>query len=683
MLDGGGDGNVITVTAPDVTVRGVTVRGSGRDLQAMNSGIFLQKTAERATIENNRLVGNLFGVYVHGAAGSRVARNVIEGLRGHRLSEAGNGVSLWNAPDVTIADNTFRYGRDGIFTISSRKDRFVGNRFEQVRFAVHYMYTNDSEVSGNVSVGNHVGYAIMYSNRLVIRDNISDRDRDHGILFNYANYADIDGNRVTGGPLDTVADSGEERPDDERGMIPDAKREQGLRSGPEKCVFIYNTNHNRFRNNWFERCAIGVHFTAGSEGNEITGNAFVGNRNQVKYVGTRNLDWSKGGRGNYWSDNPAFDLNGDGIADTAYRPNDLVDRVLWTAPSAKVLINSPAVQVLRWAQAQFPALYPGGVVDSHPLIAPPPRPTGKEVGKMTPTVSIAGVVKNYRAVRALRDVSFDLAPGRLSALVGHNGAGKTTLIKLMLGLIRPDSGSIRVLDEDPAAGEFSARRQLGYLPENVAFNAALTGRETLTFYARLKHVKPSKAWAFLDRVGLTDAADRRVGTYSKGMRQRLGLAQALLGRPRVLLLDEPTTGLDPALRQTFYEILNELRDDGATVLISSHALNELEDRAEHVLIMNRGLLVAQGTLSELRSISQLPIRVSLDFAPGATVPAAWMNGASVATPRGRILLVPDEARKMDVLRAAAGDPNVTNIEIAAPTLDELYAHFLNSQESAA
>ena len=178
-------------------------------------------------------------------------------------------------------------------------------------------------------------------------------------------------------------------------------------------------------------------------------------------------------------------------------------------------------------------------------------------------------------------------PGRLSALVGHNGAGKTTLIKLMLGLIRADHGAIRVLNEDPAAGEFSARRQLGYLPENVAFNAALTGRETLAFYARLKQIKPATAWPLLDRVGLMEAADRRVGTYSKGMRQRLGLAQALLGQPRVLLLDEPTTGLDPALRQTFYEILNELRDDGATILISSHALNELEDRAEHVLIMSR------------------------------------------------------------------------------------------------
>ena len=234
VLDGGGAGNVVTVTAPDVTVRGVTVRESGRDLQAMNSGIFLQKTAERATIENNRLVGNLFGVYVHGAAGSRVARNVIEGLRGGRLSEAGNGVSLWNAPDVTIADNTFRYGRDGIFTISSRKDRFVDNRFEQVRFAVHYMYTNDSEVSGNVSVGNHVGYAIMYSNRLVIRNNISDRDRDYGILFNYANYAEIDGNWVAGGPLDTIADRGEEGPDDERGMVPEREAGAGPSQRPGK-----------------------------------------------------------------------------------------------------------------------------------------------------------------------------------------------------------------------------------------------------------------------------------------------------------------------------------------------------------------------------------------------------------------------------------------------------------------
>ncbi len=303
---------------------------------------------------------------------------------------------------------------------------------------------------------------------------------------------------------------------------------------------------------------------------------------------------------------------------------------------------------------------------------------------MNATVAVNGVTKSYGAVKALRDVSFTLSPGRLCALVGHNGAGKTTLIKLLLGLIHPNQGEIRVLGQDPAAGEFSARRQLGYLPENVAFNAALTGRETLAFYARLKQIEPSTGWPLLERVGLGNAADRRVGTYSKGMRQRLGLAQALLGRPRVLLLDEPTTGLDPALRLTFYEILQELRDDGAMVLISSHALNELEGRAEHVLIMNRGVLVAQGTLAELRSISQLPIRLTLDLAPGAdgAVPS-WIPGDSTVIAGGCVLLARDETQKMTLLRAAASDHRVTNIDIASPTLDDLYAHFLRTQEKAA
>lgn len=302
---------------------------------------------------------------------------------------------------------------------------------------------------------------------------------------------------------------------------------------------------------------------------------------------------------------------------------------------------------------------------------------------MTPTVSVQSVAKSYGNAKALRDVSFDLRPGQLSALVGHNGAGKTTLIKLMLGLIHPAAGRIRVLGQDPAAGEFSARRQLGYLPENVAFNSALTGRETLAFYARLKQVAPATGWPLLERVGLIDAADRRVGTYSKGMRQRLGLAQALLGRPRVLLLDEPTSGLDPALRLTFYEILQELRDDGATVLISSHALHELEDRAEHVLIMNRGLLVAQGTLAELRTLSQLPVRVSFNLAGADETLPDWMSGEAVGTPHERVVLVRDATQKMALLRAAANDQRVTNIEITAPTLDDLYAHFLRTQETAA
>jgi nitrous oxidase accessory protein len=370
--------SVVTVTAPDVTIRGITIHGSGRDLQAMDSAVFLAKTAERALVENNHLDDNLFGVYVHGAKDAQVRGNIIEGLRKIRISEAGNGVSVWNAPGAKILNNDIRFGRDGIFVISSHNNVFSGNRFHDLRFAVHYMYTNDSEVSDNVSSGNTVGMAIMYSHHLRVHRNVSDGDRDHGLLLNFVNYSEISENLIHGRlqPRERWLSSGlagkvageREMPVGEGTAQPLA---QGARIGPEKCVFIYNANKNRFVDNRFEGCEIGIHFTAGSEGNEIVGNAFIGNRNQVKYVGSRYLDWSKDGRGNFWSDNPAFDLNGDGIADAAYRPNDIIDKVLWTAPEAKVLVNSPAVQIIRWAQARFPALLPGGVVDTHPLMAPP------------------------------------------------------------------------------------------------------------------------------------------------------------------------------------------------------------------------------------------------------------------------------------------------------------------------
>ena len=337
---GPGSGSVIGVTAPDVAIRNLTITGSGIGSEGMDSGVFLTQAATRAVVEGNRIENNLVGVFVHGAADAIVRDNVIEGRQDLRMNEAGNDIQVWNAPGAGMIGNDLRYGRDGIYVISSRKNVFRGNRMRDLRFAVHYMYTNDSEVSGNISIGNHSGFNIMYSDRLKVTDNLSLGDRDKGFLFDYANMSVIARNVV--------------------------------KAAPEKCLFLFNANKNQIRDNWFEGCDIGIHFTAGSERNKISGNAFIGNRTQVKYVGTTYLDWSDKGRGNYWSDNPAFDLDGDGIADTAYRPNDLVDEVLWTAPSAKVLINSPAVQVIRWAQTQFPALYPGGVIDSAPLMAPPP-----------------------------------------------------------------------------------------------------------------------------------------------------------------------------------------------------------------------------------------------------------------------------------------------------------------------
>ena len=339
VIDGMGRGTVITIDASDVRIAGLTITGSGLDSQNLDAGIKILKKADRAVIEGNRLLGNLHGIDVHGGRDAVVRNNTIEGTQTPRMNDRGNGIYVWNAPGTLIEGNTIRWGRDGIFSNTSRKGIYRNNLFRDLRFAVHYMYTNDSEISGNVSIGNHLGYAIMFSNKVVIKDNLSLSDISHGVMLNYANNADVSGNLVRG--------------------------------GADRCTFIYNAHKNLIYDNRFEGCAIGIHFTAGSERNILTGNAFVGNRTQVKYVGTRDIEWSFEGRGNYWSDHPGFDLGGDGIADSAFRPNDLMDHILWSQPAAALLTGAPAVQLIRWAQSSFPATLPGGVVDSAPLMAAP------------------------------------------------------------------------------------------------------------------------------------------------------------------------------------------------------------------------------------------------------------------------------------------------------------------------
>ena len=350
-IDAGGHGSVIRVTGEDVVIRNVTLTGSGSSHQDIDSGVQMTREARRVLVENNHIEGNLYGVDIHGARDSIVRGNTIIGRQDQRMNQRGNGIYVWNAPGAMVEGNDVRYGRDGIFTNTSRKNVFRNNLFRDLRFAVHYMYTNDSEVSGNVSIGNHLGYALMFSDRIKVTGNLSLRDRSHGIMLNYANNADVIGNLVRG--------------------------------GTEKCTFIYNAHKNLIAGNRFEGCDIGIHFTAGSERNAITGNAFLGNRNQVKYVGTRDVEWSLDGTGNFWSDNPAFDLNGDGIADSPYRPNDLMDHILWSQPAAALLTGAPAVQLIRWSQSSFPATLPGGVVDSFPQItateiAVPPKIAGYE-----------------------------------------------------------------------------------------------------------------------------------------------------------------------------------------------------------------------------------------------------------------------------------------------------------------
>ncbi len=303
-----------------------------------------------------------------------------------------------------------------------------------------------------------------------------------------------------------------------------------------------------------------------------------------------------------------------------------------------------------------------------------------------PTVVVSKIAKHYGKVQAVRDVSFALNEGEMVALVGHNGAGKTTLIKLMLGLIRPSSGSIRVMGEDPASGAVAVRQRLGYLPESVAFHNALTGRETLAFYARLKQVQGSDPIGLLERVGLcAEAAARPVRTYSKGMRQRLGLAQALLGEPRLLLLDEPTSGLDPASRRRFYDLLAELKSKGTAILLSSHALTELEDRADRLLIVNEGVAVADGTMDDLRGLAGLPTHVRVTLANSRAVERLKSESFGwKETVPGTLEAMVSNEEKIELLRHVTVVPgDVAGLHITEPTLDDLYAHFLSAGKRAA
>jgi len=295
-----------------------------------------------------------------------------------------------------------------------------------------------------------------------------------------------------------------------------------------------------------------------------------------------------------------------------------------------------------------------------------------------PAIALRGVAKHYGAVRAVDGVDLDVRRGEVFGLIGHNGAGKSTLFKMMLGLVAPSAGEIRI--HGVAVGGRDARamrRRIGYLPENVVLYDNLSALETLRFIARLKGVALTECAPALERVGLSHAAQRPVREYSKGMRQRLGFAQALLGRPQVLFLDEPTNGLDPEAIHAFYATLRQLRDEGVTMILTSHILAELQERVDRLAILAAGRVQALGSVQALREQMALPLRLELR-ASEAGVPA--VRGALAGLPvdgaqwQGAQLLarLPRHA-KMAALGALAGlGGAVLDLQIHEPSLEDVF-----------
>ncbi|MDZ4093706.1 MAG: ABC transporter ATP-binding protein [Paracoccaceae bacterium] len=289
------------------------------------------------------------------------------------------------------------------------------------------------------------------------------------------------------------------------------------------------------------------------------------------------------------------------------------------------------------------------------------------------SLTLSKVTKAFDGRAALTGVGFGVAPGERVALLGHNGAGKSTLMKIILGLIPADAGEVLVMGGAP--GSHAARAACAYLPENVAFHPSLTGLEQTRYYLRLRGENPALAMGLLERVGLAEAARRRIGTYSKGMRQRVGLAQALIGTPRLLVLDEPTSGLDPVSRRAFYALLDGLAAEGAAILLSSHALTEVEARTDSIVILSQGVMVANDTLTALRRRAALPIRVHITARAGAADRVAQdlagrrQNGVQVdltCLPDGKLALL-DRITRLG--------PLVEDVDIIPPSLEDIYTHF--------
>jgi len=221
-----------------------------------------------------------------------------------------------------------------------------------------------------------------------------------------------------------------------------------------------------------------------------------------------------------------------------------------------------------------------------------------------PVVHVEGLEKSFKAVHVLRGVGFDIARGTIFALLGSNGAGKTTVVRILATLLKADAGTVSVNGFDVAAQAAEVRRSISLTGQFAAVDEILSGRENLVLVARLRHLKDVDAIAddLLARFSLTDAADRRVSTYSGGMRRRLDIAMSLIGDPPVIFLDEPTAGLDPQGRLEVWKAVKDLAGHGTTVLLTTQYLDEAEQLADRIAILHEGRIIADGTLAELKQL---------------------------------------------------------------------------------
>jgi ABC-2 type transport system ATP-binding protein len=295
-------------------------------------------------------------------------------------------------------------------------------------------------------------------------------------------------------------------------------------------------------------------------------------------------------------------------------------------------------------------------------------------------ITVKHLTKVYSGVKAVADASFTVKKGEIFGFLGPNGAGKTTTIKSILGLIQPDSGHIRINGIDIVNNDISAKKYVGYLPEKVAFYDNLTALQNMYFYADMKHASRSECEPLLVEMGLTDAIHKKVGKFSKGMQQRLGMARALLGSPPILILDEPSGGLDPRGVALIRNKIKEMKENGSSVFVSSHILAEVQEVCDRVGIISKGVIVAEDTVDKLRSRLKLKPKLVLELenvSDEIVSSVDKLSGVDRVETIGVMLHIecdPKSKSKIIIAIEKAGG-NIINIQTMEPSLEDVFMRF--------
>ncbi len=311
---------------------------------------------------------------------------------------------------------------------------------------------------------------------------------------------------------------------------------------------------------------------------------------------------------------------------------------------------------------------------------------------MDEAIWTAGLTKQYGDLTAVDSLDLVVHPGEVFGLLGPNGAGKTTTILMLLGLTEPTAGRVQVLGFDPTRRPLSVKARVGYLPERLGFYDNLTARENLLYTARLNGIPRAeanrRAEEALDQVRLGHVTDRRVSTFSRGMRQRLGVADVLIKSPQLVMMDEPTQGLDPEAAREFLQMIRRLKEDGITVLLSSHLLHQVQAVCDRVGLFHRGRMVLEGTVTELaRQVLGGVYRIHLEVGAPEGLEQALRQIEGVLAlhreePNHYVLDAGRDLRAEAARAVVEAGGNLLSLRVEMPGLDEIYTRYFEQEEVA-